>query len=42
FLLVTGLRISELAGLTYDRVDLDNKKILIDRQLVSTKPVSFG
>lgn len=39
---MTGLRISELAGLTFDRVDLDNKKILIDRQLVTTKPISFG
>jgi|LGOV01.1.fsa_nt_gb integrase len=42
FLILTGLRISELTGLTFDRVDFSNKTILIDRQLVSAYPVKFG
>lgn len=42
FLLVTGLRISELTGLTYDRVDMENKRMTIDRQLVNIKPIKFS
>lgn len=32
-LLITGLRISELAGLTWDKIDFDNKCFYIDEQL---------
>lgn len=41
FCAATGLRSSELRGLTWDRVDLDNGEISIDRQLIgnnSTEP----
>lgn len=31
--LFTGMRISEICGLTWDRIDLDNNTIIVDRQL---------
>ncbi len=42
FLLLTGLRLCELTGLTLDRLGLDNKTMLIDRQLISVDPIMFG
>lgn len=36
----SGLRISELLGLTYQDIDLDNKKINIKRQLLMTGEIS--
>lgn len=42
FLLLTGLRLCELTGLTLDRIDLDNKTMLVDRQLLSVDPIEFG
>jgi integrase len=41
FLLLTGLRACELTGLTYDRIDFNNNRMLIDRQLHSVCPVTF-
>lgn len=42
FLILTGLRVNELAGLTMDRVNLDNQTMIIDRQLISINPIKFG
>lgn len=33
----TGMRISEVLGLTWDRIDLENKTITVDRQLLRYK-----
>ena len=41
FLLLTGLRLCEMTGLAFDRIDLNNKTMLIDRQLMTVKPVKF-
>lgn len=39
----TGMRLSEVLGLTWDRVDLKQKTITIDRQLMALgKEMSFG
>jgi len=42
FLILTGLRLCEMTGLTYDRIDYDNKTMLIDRQLISVYPPLFS
>jgi len=41
-MLTTGLRPSEAAGLTADRVDFLRKTITIDRQLIGTGPTGSG
>ena len=38
----TGLRPGEAAGLTVDRVDFLRRTLRVDRQLVQTRPPSFG
>jgi integrase len=38
----TGLRPGEAAGVTVDRVDFLRRTLRVDRQLVQTRPPSFG
>jgi integrase len=38
----TGLRPGEVAGLTADRVDFLRRTLRVDRQLIQTRPPSFG